>query len=83
MTIDQLLMKVADEYCFGSSDLWQEKVKSFPKNEWVTPNNKDGEDFTMYNEMSYHGWADKLIEPLWKNGSFIGNRISFRIKIDQ
>jgi hypothetical protein len=82
MTLEQLKNKVADEYCFGSQELWLKKVGSFPKNEWVVPNNKDDEDFTFYNEMSSHGWCDKLIEPQWHNGSFVGNKISFKINID-
>lgn len=84
MTIEQLLKKVAEEYCFGAQDFWIEKVKSFPKNEWIVPNNSEkSEDFTMLNEMAYHNWCDKMIEPSWVNGSFTGNKISFRIKISK
>ena len=82
MTLEQLKKKVTDEYCFSSQEWWLNKVEASPKNEWIVPNNKEDEDFTFYNEMSYHGWCDKLIEPLWKNGSLLGNKISFRIKID-
>lgn len=82
MTLDQLLKKVADEYCFGSQDWWIEKVKSYPKNEWFTPNNKENEDYTCCCEMSHHGWCDKLVEPQWKNGSYLGNKVSFKINID-
>lgn len=84
MTENQLIQLVNKEYCFGSAEWWVEKVKAMPKNVWFSPSNsKDCEDFTMCNEMHYHGWAARLSEPIWNNGSYQGNKISFFIKIDQ
>lgn len=73
---------VSEEYCFGSQDWWIEKVKSLPKNAWFSPTNKDGEEYSVCIDMSTHNWISKMIEPVWSNGSFKGNKISFFIKID-
>lgn len=83
MKLDFLLKLVAEEYCFGSQDWWQEKVKSLPKNQWFTPTNKDDENYTVCIDMAYHGWISKMVEPIWHNGSFKGTKVSFYIKIDE
>lgn len=82
MTLDYLIKLVAKEYCFGSQDLWIEKVRLFPKNEWITPTNKNSEDYTMLMDMAHHNWVSKKIEPIWQGDSYHGNRVSFFIKID-
>lgn len=82
MKLEDLLNKVAKEYCFGSQNWWIENVKNLPKNEWFSPSNSNDESFTICTEIHYHGWCSKKIEPLWSNGSYQGNKIYFFIKIE-
>jgi hypothetical protein len=83
MTLESLLSKVAKEFCFGRQEWWLEKIKSFPKNEWFSPNNAgEDNDFSVCMDAHHFGWCDMIREPVWKNDSYTGVKVSFRFNVE-
>lgn len=77
--LEQAIDKLPDGY---DRDLCKETLKKFPHDEWFTPVNKDGNDYSICDDLHYFHVISKKISPLWHNGSFKGINAQFRYKHD-
>ena len=63
-------------------DYWFEMITNFKEGEWFLPDNKIEEAFTICIEMhAVHLICLKKI-PIWKNGSYLGDKTYLMYKLD-
>lgn len=55
-----------------------ERAKKFTANEWITPTNKDGDDYDIFAQLFEFGLCERKVEEKTKYGKFSGNKIYFR-----
>ena len=58
-------------------------ITAHPPNTWITPTNKDSQDYFIFN-VAFNE-ANAVIckrSPVWQNGSFKGHRIEFRYNLN-
>lgn len=86
MTLEFIKNRLSKEFVFGKDtlDFWVGKVIKFPHNEWFAPTNNEKGDYNDYkvcDDLHYLHLCEKKISPVWKNGSFVGNNVEFKINI--
>lgn len=66
----------------GRAEYMLTEVFKFEEGAWVTPNNREGNDYTIFIELYEMGLVVKKVEPIWNKGSYMGKKICFMYKKD-
>jgi len=57
---------------------YMDALFKYPENEWFLPTNKDGDDYSICNQLQSVHLICVRHTPIWNNGSFKGMRFEFK-----
>lgn len=74
------LLRLTKDSYEGRAEFMLTEVFKFEEGVWVTPNNRQGNDYTIFVELEEIGLVVKKLEPVWNKGSYLGKKICFMYK---
>lgn len=77
MKLKDILVKTADP---GTDcEFYMQRVLQYQENEWIYPTNENGfNDYFIFFHLHSLHLVEKLVQPIWKKGSYAGNKVYFR-----